>query len=399
MSPEQPSLGSRAAPSNGSMRKIAELRHPSFALLSVALLAGCVTNQVVTRGPGGTGDETTNDPSGVTPGIAGAVGSGGVGIWQQTAAAGGDFTNTVTGESFTMSQGFSARLKLRANGQYTFEHYSSGTSGSCAAVSALDKSEGTAQVSEGRLVLTPTTRTLDVKGCEGAGLRTLPNDPIAFDATITTYETLIKETTLLLELSGGPYPLKLRLLNPEPSPDVTSPAQPPSFQLGADGPYTELLGTWAPSQGSDLGFYDPASGATYVPEYNGAEHRWLRFTDGGYEMATSFENAGGADSGVCKKDLVYYERGRALFAKTSQENDRIFGDARFAAEEARLVVTIRACDEDDGTKTYDLKPLTSYFKWEWTPSVGFNLGCEYPKHPHQFAACTNDVGWNSLKKR
>ena len=43
-------------------------------------------------------------------------------------------------------------------------------------------------------------------------------------------------------------------------------------------------------------------------------------------------------------------------------------------------------------------PLARYFKWEWTPSDGFDLGCEDPKHPYQFAACTNDVGWNSLSK-
>ena len=159
------------------------------------------------------------------------------------------------------------------------------------------------------------------------------------------------------------------------------------------------LREWAPSTGSDLGFYDPASGASYVPKYNGAEHKWIKFVPGGYEMASALENAAGAGSGVCKKDVVYWEKGAAVFASLQQVNDDYMGDARFTATQARLIVTIRDCEEDDGTTTYELTPVTSYYKWRWSAAVGITLGSEYERAPFQWTMATNSVGWDSYHKR
>lgn len=328
---------------------------------------------------------------------AGSVRAVLVGIWQQTVASAGDFTNTFTGETFTLSQGYSAQLKIRANGQFTFDHYSQGVSSNCRQVSYLDRMSGILEIQNNRLTLRPTERRLVVNNCTRSGTFALPNNPVVFNAALSWYETLIKEPTLQLELTGGPYSLKLRQLQRDLSSKPQQPPQPEGFQLGDDPPYQEFLGTWAPSAGSDLGFYNAQTGAFYLPKYNASEHRWLRFVPGGYEFATVFENA--SLEGACKKDLIYYERGRALFKVLEVKNDTYEGDVRFQAEDARVLVQIRNCDGDNGVRRYTLQPLTSYYKFQYTASVGLTLGCVWPWHEWQFAACTNQVGWNSFRKR
>lgn len=335
--------------------------------------------------------------SGMALAQAGSVPAVLVGIWQQTVASAGDYTNTFTGETFTLSQGYSAQLKIRANGQFTFDHYSQGVASNCRQISYLDRMSGTLEIRNNRLTLRPKERRLVVNNCTRSGTFTLPDTPVVFNAALSWYETLIKEPTLQMELSGGPYPLKLKLLQRDLSARPEQPLQPEAFQLGQDPPYQEFIGTWAPSRGSDLNFYNPRSGAFYLPPYNASEHRWLRFVPGGYELATVFENAN--LEGACKKDLVYYERGRALFKVLEVRNDTYEGDVRFQAEEARLVVQIRGCEGDNGVRRYTLEPLTSYFKFQYTASVGFTLGCVWPWHEWQFAVCTNRVGWNSFRKR
>ena len=320
------SMNQRALASAGQALALA------LALASAAL-GGCTVAGPAGAGGNGPGGAASSSGAegggGSTEGGAGAPGDVAprlVGIWQETAASGGDFTNTATGESFTVSQGYSARLKIRADGSYSFEHYSAGVSSSCASVTAYDKSVGAAEFHEGRLVLRPTQRTLDVRACADSGTRTVANDPIEFAASVSSYETLIKETTLQVELTAGPYPLKLKLLQLDPTKQATQPPRPAGFQLGQDAPYGVLVGTWAPLE-ADVGFYEPSSGAFYVPKYNGSEHKWLRFTQGGYELASVLENAAGAGSGVCKKDLVYWEKGTATFATLTQTNDTYRGDS------------------------------------------------------------------------
>ena len=322
-----------------------------------------------------------------------------VGIWQQTVSSGGDYTNTVTGEQFRQSSGFSAKLVLNPDGRYSLQHYSQGVSSSCARVSYFDESAGTALVQEDRLILRPTQRTLTINNCTNSGKRTLSNNPIVFSASLEYYETLIKETTLKLSLRNGPFPLDLKLLQLDPSIQLDPPTQPETFQLGEDPPYREILGLWADAADSDINFYNAQTGAFYIPKYNARENRWLRFFPGGYELAKVFDNA--SIEGVCKKDLIYYEKGTATFKVTEVRNDTYTGDVRFEASEARLIVTIRGegCGGFAGTKKYDLEPLTAYYKFGFTQSVGFQLGCEWPRHQWQFAVCVNNAGWNSYRKR
>lgn len=353
--------------------------------LSVYVASSLVACQPAGSTSGGGGSSSGGSSSGGSSGGAasGSVAPGLAGIWQETVASGSDVTDT---------RGYSARLKIRENGQFTFELATS-ESPTC---TDLERIVGSADFSEEQLVLRPTQRTL--KSCK-SGDQTLSNDPLRFKATITPYETLIKEPSLALELTEGPYALKLKLLHRTTPAKPAQPPQPSDFRLGSDAAYDVLLGTWAPSEGSDLGFYDPTTGRSYVPKYNGSEHRWLRFTAEGYELATSFENAGGPGGGLCKKDIVYYESGVPAFTTLRESNGTFEGDVRFQASVARLVVTIRDCEEDDGTKSYELEPLTSYYKWQYTAQVGFVMGCEYPKTDYQFATCTNGVGWNTLRKR
>lgn len=167
-----------------------------------------------------------------------------------------------------------------SNGQFTFDHYSQGVASNCRQVSYLDRMSGTLEIRNNRLTLRPTERRLVVNNCTRSGSFTLPNSPVVFNAALSWYETLIKEPTLQMELSGGPYPLKLKLLQRDLSAKPDQPPQPEAFQLGQDPPYQEFLGTWAPSQGSDLNFYNPRSGAFYLPKYNASERRWLRFVPG-----------------------------------------------------------------------------------------------------------------------
>lgn len=374
----------------------------SALTLGACLALGCTVAPDAGKGPasgGSSGGSSSGGSSSGGPGATGDVDASLVGIWQETVASGGDFQNTATGATFSVTQGYSARLKIRADGRYSFEHYSAGASATCSSVSALDRSSGVADFKDGKLVLRPSERTIDVRACADSGVKSLGAEPIEWNAQVAPYQTIAKETTRKVTLSGGPYPLTLKLLQLDPTTQTTQPPQPPGFQLGGDSPYDVFIGTWAPSSGSDLGFFEPSSGDFYVPKYNGAEHKWIRFVPGGYEMATVLENAAGAGSGVCKKDLVYWEKGTALFSTLKVTNDTYEGDARFQATEARLVVNVTGCEEDDGVKSYAVKPLSSYYKWQYTAQVGFVLGCEYDKTPFQFATCTNSVGWNTYRKR
>lgn len=371
--------------------------HTHLALILSLTAAACTIQQTSsgTNGSSGGGGPSSPSTSG-GPQSPGSADADIVGIWQQTVASAGDYTNATTGETFSQTSGYSSMLKARADGTYVFEHFSKGTSSACSLVSYLDHSTGTFERSEGRLVLHPTERTLDVQNCSESGKRTLSNDPIELTAQISPYENLAKEQTFALDLAG-PFQLKLKLLQRDPMKVTVDPTPPAGFMQGTDGPFAELVGTWTPSADSDITFYDPATGSFHIPVYNAAEHKWLRFSEGSYEMASAIERVN--EEGVCKKDVIYYESGSALFNTLSKVNDTYQGDVRFEARVARLIVRIRDCGEDDGDKTYEVAAPVSYYKWGFTASVGFQLGCEYARNAWQFATCTNSAGWNSYHTR
>ena len=195
------------------------MRAHSVALFSLFLItgtlhAGCTASQAPA---GGAGSGTSGGPSGTSePGGQTGSAPGLTGIWQDTAASSGDFVNPVTNDSFSMTQGYSAKLKITAEGRYTFVHFSSGVARDCSRVSYTDRSEGVVQFANDQLVLSPSQRSLEVQGCSASGTRTLPTDPITFTATLSPYERIGGERTSKLTL-GGIYPLALKLLNPAPA--------------------------------------------------------------------------------------------------------------------------------------------------------------------------------------
>jgi hypothetical protein len=319
-----------------------------------------------------------------------------VGIWQQTRASGGDYRDLTTGASFSMTSGFSTMLKLRADGSFVFRFYSSGVAHDCAFVSHFDTAVGTAAFESGALVLRPSERIVEVGRCAQSGSYAPGLDPIVMPAQLTESFDFEGHRMWKLALEGGPVPLELTLLHRPPSPNPPQPAQPDDFVVGDDPPYSDIQGIWSPHPHSDLGFFDPPTNAWYVPEYNGAQHLWLRFDGDGYDLARAWRDYG--YEGVCDKDYVYYERGRARLANLEDiggQGDSFRGHARFAAEEARLVVQIRDCGNDDGATLYTLTPQVSYYEWRyrmatnWLVAIpeGFSLSCPWSRSEWQFMVC------------
>lgn len=344
----------------------------------------------------------------VVPGAGTGGGGGGTGsfpaalsgVWQNTLASAGTFTNTLTGIQFSMTQGYSAQFKVQPNGEFYFAHYSSGVSSTCSFVSFFDQMTGLAEFSNGRLTLRPRERRLDVSNCGGpnSGSSQRPLTPVTFDAVVSDYPTSL-DTTLQMELSNGPYPLALKLLNRPPPTNVQAPAQPPQFQLGPWPYYPELLGNWAVYE-SD--FYNPQTGATLFRDCCG-DGRFLRILADGYEAGFTFARAN--IEGVCKRDIIYFERGTANFLKTDERgSDTSQGDVRFTPTEARLFVRIRECGREDGTTSYTVTPQPRYHRWSYTPAITgspeeFLIGCQYPQGYWGFAFCYNASPWISLQRR
>lgn len=354
----------------------------TFALAIPLFFAAC--------GGGGSGTDT---PGGNPP--AGSFPAELTGIWQNTLASGGSYVNPITGVEFSMTGGYSAQLKVRANGEFYFAHYSQGVSPSCSLVSFFDQMTGLAEFSNNRLTLHPRERRLDVRNCSNSGSFNQPLNPVTFEAVVSEYETLL-DTTLQMELTGGPYPLKFKLLNRTPPSDPAQPPQPQDFLLGQDPPYQDTIGLWGRY---DTNFYNPQTGEYRFPDCCG-ENRFLRFSSAGYEMGFAFIRVN--IEGVCKKDLIYYEKGNALFKVTNQRgSDTYQGDVRLEATQARLIVRIRECGPEDGVQIYTLKPLTSYHRWSYTLPVGgedFMLGCHYPGHLWSFAVCYEARPWISFQR-
>ena len=319
-----------------------------------------------------------------------------VGVWQYLIASSGDYTDTSSGTTFSMTGGYAVQLKLNASGQFYFAQFSSGVSTSCPLVTYFEQMTGVATFQNNQLTLTPSQRRLDITNCTNSGSRTLSNDPVQLGAVVSSTQSQIGEATLKMDLTGWPFPVSLQLLQYVPS-NPDQPAQPPNFQLGTAAMYNDFIGLWTPSPGSSTDFYDPQTGAFTIPELNGSDHRWLRFTADGYEMAMAWPNLYFVPTGRCKKDLIYYEKGTALFTTTdnvNNENNHLLGDVRFQASDARLIVNVRDCGSDNGVTRYTLKPLTSYFRWLYyspgKPPESFALGCQYTQlNVWQFSTCNN----------
>jgi hypothetical protein len=323
-----------------------------------------------------------------------------VGVWQQTRASGGDYRDLTTGTSFSMTSGFSTMLKLRADASFVFQFYSSGVASDCGFVTHLDTAVGQAAIEGGALVLRPNQRWVEVTACTRSGTYEPGLDPMVLPARLTESFDFDGHRTWVLALEGGPVPLELTLLHRPPSPTPPQPAQPDDFVVGTDPPYGDIQGVWAPHPNSDLGFFEPTTNAFYLPEYNGARHQWLRLTPDGYDLARAWPSYN--DEGVCTKDYVYYERGRADFVVLEDiggQGDHFRGHVRFAAEDARVVVRITDCGNDDAIVTYPLTPQVSYYAWRYRAEsddivhipAGFSLSCPWSRSEWQFMICD---GWS-----
>lgn len=343
----------------------------------------------------------------VPPAAPSAVPAELVGIWQQTRASAGDYRNTYTGATFAATSGFSVQLKIRSDGSYALAHYSAGVSNTCAFVSYLEQSVGSVRVQGDQLILQPTERRLEVSDCSNSGTQQLDTDPIVYAMALRETFDYNGLRGYELTLSGGPYPLQLEALHREPlMPGYQSP-QPADFVLGSDPPYQELIGLWTPHAGSDTGFYNPQTGDFYLPAFDGTAPEYVRFTPGGYELARAWRNYN--PQGVCKKDYLYYERGTPTFAITENvdgQGTHVIGHVRFQASEARLIVNIRDCDEDDGVRRYTLVPLTSYYRWIYLAESrgfgipeGLTLHCAWGLSEWQFMLCDGSYPGRSLLRR
>lgn len=333
-----------------------------------------------------------------------------VGVWQTTRASAGDYRDAVTGSTFSMTSGYSTTLKLRPDGAFEYVFYSSGVANDCAFVSYLERAVGVAAWTPGRLVLTPSTHDLEVSRCDRSGREVLGLEPLVFAASLTDGFDLNLLRTWTLTLEGGPVPLAYTLLDRPPLLDPPAPSRPADFVLGVDPPYAELQGTWTPRPDSRIDFFDPITLLVDFPDSGGNDHGWVRFVPGGYEMAQSVYEY--TYEGVCKKDLVYYERGRAEFAVTDDRSGTsiyVSGHARFTADDARLIVRVRECGIDDGVVGYPAPKQTSYYGWTYQgasndfvplPEV-LTLGCPWAWTEFQplFCGGSFDLGSRTYGRR
>jgi hypothetical protein len=378
------------------------------------------SSEVATSAHSASSTEVTRDGQGVTSGAAGFDSSNDleagqdagdptegippgsvvpelVGIWQQTrtssAAYEGEF-----GETFSDLSSFSVQLKINAEGQYSFAHSTSGSSGDCALVTRLDESVGTATLDGNVLTLQPVARNIDISDCDSNYSDDTNLEPILLTIRLSEgNETHGGMRTFVMSAEGYGFPLSLTSLFRQPTYVPEQPVQPEEFVLGVNGPFADLQGQWlASATGTDSSFYNPDTGEFYFPELNGSPHRWLRFEGGEYETAVALQDVSG--EGACKLDLIYYERGAAAFEVLEDVEglgSHFVGHAALVASDSRLIVNVRDCDEDDGAVRYDLEPLTSYFRWIYfstdRPPESFTWACDFELSEWQSLLCDEDT--------
>lgn len=332
---------------------------------------------------------------GAGAGEVGAVPEELIGVWQETRASGGDYTNGY-GENFSVTSGFSVQLRISENGSYRWSHYAAGVAPSCAHVSYFDRSAGVAVLEGDVLTLHPREHEVDVDNCEVNGTEKAALDPIPLDIAVEDY-ALDRGglRTYLMHLNGGAQPFELKLLVRPPLAMPDQPAQPADFSLGSDAPFQEMQGLWVAAPGTDAKFFDAETGEFYFPELNGSPHQWLRFVGGAYEAAVALQNTNA--EGVCKVDLIYYEQGNALLEVLDDvggQGTHFDGHIRWEATAARLIERVRECDQDDATYQYDLPGQLSYYGWSYytpgSPPEMLTMQCKFPLSEWQSTLCTTE---------
>ncbi|MBN1609013.1 MAG: hypothetical protein JW940_20465 [Polyangiaceae bacterium] len=315
-----------------------------------------------------------------------------VGIWQETRASSGDYTNAY-GQDFSMTSGFSVQLKIAPDGSYYLAHFASGVSASCAHVTHFEQSVGIAALEGATLTLRPSERRLDVQDCSGSTSLDLGTDPVALDIVVSdAWHEYGHIRTWSMQATGGPHPYDLMLVHRAPLGSPAQPDQPSDFVLGEDPPYAELQGFWVGDDGTDSQFFDPETGDFYFPELNGSPHQWLRFAGDGYETALALQGVN--SDGPCKSDVIYYEQGTALFSLLEDvggQGSHFVGHVRLEATRAHLVVRVRECDADDRILRYDLPVQTSYYRWIYfspdAPPERISFPCDFPATEWQPTLC------------
>lgn len=316
-----------------------------------------------------------------------------VGVWQQTRASSSDYEDAF-GETFSEVSGFSVQLKITADGRYYLAHYTSGVLGDCRSVTQFDESVGTATLQGNVLTLQPASRRIDLSDCDSESSDDTNLGSIVLTVRLSEgREAYGGMRTFVMAAEGYGFPLSLTSLFREPAYVPEQPPQPEEFVLGVNGPFADLQGLWLVSAvGTDTNFYNPATDEFYFPELNGSSHQWLRFEGGGYEAAVALQNVN--SEGVCKLDLIYYERGTAAFEVLEDVEvlgSHFIGHVALDASDSRLIVNVRECGADDGAFRYDLEPLTSYFRWIYfspdRPPESFTLSCDFAKSEWQSLLC------------
>lgn len=323
------------------------------------------------------------------------------GIWQETRASSGDFRNPTTGYEFSATEGFSTQLIIGADGSYYQVYYSSGYHQDCTApITYTEQSDGTVAVDGSRLTLQPSHHQVVVTGCNGSTVD-LGSTAIgySFDVRQEFFEDSGRK--YYMNLVGGPHPLELELLHHAPASPGLQPSQPADFELGTYTMFTEFVGTWTPSPGSLLDFYDPDTNEYYVPAKDGNEHAWLRFYDDpdtSYELASLWRDPYG--QGVCRKDHIYWERGKSTFALLESDATSAFTHVRFEASDARLIVVISNCGELSQAVGYELTPLTTYYRLRYSADLGesISLNCNWDRSEWQYMLC-GATGWTTFTRR
>ena len=347
-------------------------------------------------------------PTAPAPPAATALPSDLVGVWQMTRASAGDYRDSATGQTFSMTSGYSTVLKLRPDGSFFYQFYSSGVAPDCDFVGSLDTAVGSAVWADGRLVLNPTQRDLEVDRCAASGRYDGGLEPLVFTAALEESFDERELRTWTLRLEGGPVPLAYTLLDRPPLANPPVRLQPADFVLGDDPPYSELHGLWTPYSDSPLDFYDPVANTYRVPGYDGTIPMWVCFGPEGYELARVVPDADG--NGVCGKDLIYYERGRArmvVLEDVGGQGKHFRGNVRLEADDARVIVQVSDCGPDDGVVQHAAPLATSYFEWIWwaadddfvaTPER-LSLSCPWPYAEYQGLFCGGYAGGISMGRR
>jgi len=321
-----------------------------------------------------------------------------VGVWQQSVASAGDYQDEESGAIFTMTSGYNAVLKLRANGEYYFSLFAAGVAHNCASVSHWDQSVGAVTLSGSTLILTPYERELTVTDCQGERTRNLTNAPLELAMTLEEQLDFNGMRVQRMDLTVDSVPLTLSALHQQPTDTPFAPERPVDFTADDNTTATGLIGLWTANLADPADFFDPSTGAFVLPGEGEFDYEQVRIEADVYELSRTWTEYD--VTGICQKDYVYFERGTPSFSQVFdvyEDGEYRIGHARFEATEAAVVVQVRECGDDDGAYLYDLVPVTSYYQWDlWVAGedatvdpARLKLSCpwEWEQSQWQFMVC------------